>query len=94
MNGTNHPEISSTAVVAGMLTNLLLLMILLPYLGIYGAAAAMTGSYFVSSIFLIVSFKKLSCMHFRDIIIFRKEDRTLIRWLIEYGKKKVVTAKS
>jgi O-antigen/teichoic acid export membrane protein len=37
-NGTNHPGVSSIAVVSGVITNLVLLAVLLPLMGLSGAA--------------------------------------------------------
>ena len=58
--GTNHPGLESTAVMAGMVSNLLLLWVLLPQLGLIGAAISMSVGYFVSSMILAISFNRLS----------------------------------
>jgi O-antigen/teichoic acid export membrane protein len=61
-NATDRPGISSIAVVVGVAVNIGLLPVLLPWLGIDGAALAVTASYLVSSAILTFSFWRLSGM--------------------------------
>jgi O-antigen/teichoic acid export membrane protein len=71
---TNHPGIASMSVAAGMATNLVLLWLLLPVMGLAGAAWAMTLGYVVSSFILLQGFIRISGMAFQDVARFRKSD--------------------
>jgi len=72
--GTNHPGFSSISVAAGMIVNLIALWLLLPRLGLPGAALAVTFSYFVSSMILMISFSKFSQMSPAKIWNFQRSD--------------------
>jgi len=77
-NGTNHPGISSIAVVLGVATNLVLLAVLLPLMGLPGAAWAMTLGYFVSSFVLIKKFHSISSLTFIDVWKYKRKDITFL----------------
>jgi O-antigen/teichoic acid export membrane protein len=72
--GTNRPGAASTAVALGVGTNLAVLCLLLPALGLPGAALAMTAGYFVSSAMLALSFVRFSHMPLRDVCRFKRSD--------------------
>jgi len=71
---TNHPGIASMSVAAGMAANLVLLWLLMPVLGLDGAAWAMTLGYVVSSLILLQGFVRISGMGFREVARFRWAD--------------------
>lgn len=73
-NGTNHPEISSLATIAGVTTNLILLLCLLPSMGLKGGALAMSIGYTVNSVILFVNFLRLSGIPLMELILLRKSD--------------------
>jgi len=73
-NGTNRPEISSLATIAGVSANLLALLLLLPLLGLKGGALAMTLGYITSSIILVAYFIKLSDISMSALFHFKKTD--------------------
>lgn len=57
---TNRPGVSSTATVIGVGVNVGLMWLLMPVMGLLGAATAMTVSYAVSSALLMVAFSRHS----------------------------------
>ncbi len=67
--GTNRPGTASLSVAAGALSNVALLYLLLPRLGLLGAAIGVVGSYLVS--FAILMFFFLRHSGFRAAYIFR-----------------------
>ena len=83
--GTNHPGIASLSVAVGMLLNLIVLWLLLPMVGLLGAALAVTVSYFASSAILVVSFSRLSQLKIREIWGFRRLDWALLSGGIKYA---------
>jgi len=76
---TDRPGIASISVAVGMITNLLMLWLLLPTLGMIGAAMAMMGNNIVSSGFLFLAFAFFSKMRYRDIWRFSRQDWPDIR---------------
>ena len=72
--GTNRPGIASLAVGAGVLTNFALICVLLPWIGLAGAAVAMGASYVVSAAILTVTFHRLSGLSYWEIARPRKSD--------------------
>lgn len=76
--GTDRPGIASISVAAGMITNLAALWLLLPILGLPGAAIGVTVSYFVSSTILMFAFSKYSGMKLQTIWSIKRSDWTMI----------------
>lgn len=76
--GTNHPGIGSIAVAIGMLINLAMLWLLLPLIGLPGAALAVMSSYFASSAILTIAFTRYSKLGVSEIWRFRKSDWELV----------------
>ena len=76
--GTNRPGIASFSVATGTIVNLTLLLLLLPIMGLIGAAISMTISYFISSAILLISFWKLSGLSLTKIFRFGHTDWNLI----------------
>ena len=74
LNGINRPGIASFAVGAGVLVNLALVVLLLPRIGLSGAAIAMCASYVVSSAILTFTFRRLSGLSLWEIVRPRKSD--------------------
>lgn len=60
LNGTNHPGVFSIATLCSTVTNLVLLLVLLPRMGLVGAAWAMTAGSFVGTAILVYSFRRFS----------------------------------
>jgi len=58
--GTNHPGIVSMAIIVGIPINLGLLLILLPEIGLPGAAISMIAGFIISSFILMISFTRIS----------------------------------
>jgi len=76
--GTDHPGKASVAAACGVLTNLIVLWLLLPVLGLTGAAIAMVASHLVSSSILIHAFTKLSGLGMEGTWRFRRSDWTAL----------------
>jgi O-antigen/teichoic acid export membrane protein len=76
---TNHPGQASLAVAIGLVVNLALLWLLMPIMGLMGAAVAMSASYVASSIVIVVCFNRLSGMGIRNIWRFRRSDWGIVK---------------
>ena len=74
--GTDRPGFASIAVGSGAIINVGLILILLPVIGISGAAWGMTGSYLVSTIILLTGFCYFSKLSFAEIFTYHREDFT------------------
>ena len=72
--GMNRPGTASVAIGAGIATNLLVLCILLPQIGLVAAAMGITGNYLVSTVLLTTSFHRLSGMKYTEIFCPRRSD--------------------
>jgi O-antigen/teichoic acid export membrane protein len=77
--GMNRPGVASISVLVGIIVNIVLYMILLPILGIVGAAISMTISYFCSSILLFLYFKSISSMNLKKILFFQHADMEFVK---------------
>jgi len=77
--GTNRPAICSTSVGIGTLVNIVVLMLLLPVIGLAGAAWAMTAGYAAGAIILVASFGRVTGRSFRESWTLRSEDLALVR---------------
>ncbi|MEA1928498.1 MAG: oligosaccharide flippase family protein [Candidatus Auribacterota bacterium] len=74
--GTDHPGFASIAVGAGAIINVGLIFILLPVIGISGAAWGVTGSYLISTVILLVGFCYFSKLSLAEIFTYHREDFT------------------
>ena len=72
--GMNRPGTASVAIGAGITTNLLVLCILLPRIGLIAAAVGITGNYLVSTVLLTTSFHRVSGMKYTEIFCPRRSD--------------------
>ncbi len=87
--GTDHPGVASLAVAAGMLTNLVLLWVLMPRLGLNGAAMAMSVGYFVSAAVLQVAFSRISGQALTETWRFTIADWRLVKQVLGKTLEKV-----
>lgn len=78
------PELNAFSNFIGLITNVLLNIILIPRLGIVGAAVATSISYTLTSIMFICSFLKLTGLSLKQLFIFNKEE---IKIVVEFIKK-------
>ena len=76
--GTDRPSICSWSVGAGTLVNVLVLAVLLPPMGLMGAAIAMTAGYLTSGLILVFAFRSASGLSLRDAWAPRASDLTLL----------------
>ncbi len=72
--GTDHPGIASIGVGTGMIVNLGLLLLLLPFMGLPGAAVAVTAGYLSGAVVLLFWFSRLSGLNFSEILVPRRQD--------------------
>jgi O-antigen/teichoic acid export membrane protein len=79
--GTDRPAVCSWSVGLGVVVNLVALVVLLPLLGLPGAAVAMTAGYVTSSLILIVSFGRAVQRPLGDVWLLRWEDVRILREL-------------
>jgi len=91
LGATDRPGISSIAVVSGVAVNIGLLPFLLPWLGIDGAALAVTASYLVSSAILTLSFWRLSGMGLVETLRPRRADLDMALTAIRHMLKRKTT---
>ncbi len=76
--GTNHPGMVSGSVASGMVVNLGALLVLLPRIGLVGAAIAMTLGYLVNSCLVLVSFCRLTRMGLVRVWRFSRSDLDVV----------------
>jgi O-antigen/teichoic acid export membrane protein len=72
--GINKPGISSTSVAIGAVTNLTLLWLLFPTLGLVAASIAMASSYVVASLILFISFCRQTQYSIVQVFRYKKAD--------------------
>lgn len=72
--GTDRPGMVSISVVAGMVVNLGVLMLLLPLVGLPGAALGVVIGYFVSSALLTLGFVRFSNLSVTQTLKFQRSD--------------------
>jgi len=73
-NGTNRPGIGSIATVVNLAVNLGLLIVLLPWLGLPGAAWAASVSYFACAAVLVYFFARSSGLKASELFFPRRSD--------------------
>jgi len=74
INGTNRPQAFSVIIVISMVTNLTLMLLLLPTWGLKGAAASTAISHAIAGMLLILAFRKFSGLSLSEIWRPRKAD--------------------
>jgi O-antigen/teichoic acid export membrane protein len=86
--GTNHPGAVSVSTAVGAIVNLLTCWLLLPLIGLGGAAIAMVAGYLVGSALLTFSFVGFSGLALGKIFRFRYSDiAMIIKAVKDAGKK-------
>lgn len=86
---TNHPGLQSIAVISGAVTNLVLLWLLLPMMGLVAAAISMTAGYFVMSAIMAERFSRLSGIKKRQMCRFCRSDwNVLLRFVPHRDRRK------
>ncbi len=81
--GTDRPGAASLSVVIGMAINLLALYLLMPRMGLPGAAWAMTLGYVAGSVMLMASFARNSDVSFWQTWHFRRSDWAVMGRMIQ-----------
>ncbi len=77
--GTNRPGVCSWAVGCGVVVNIFALLLLLPVIGLPGAAWAMTLGFVTSSFVLVGAFRRVTGMSLSDTWRPRSEDAAKIK---------------
>jgi len=85
--GTDHPGTLSFSVTVGIIFNFIILILLLPMMGLIGAAVAVSAGYFVSSAFLASAFIRFSGLTLVETCHFRMSDWMLMRNLFQKATK-------
>lgn len=86
---TKHPGIASVAVMIGVIVNIILLYFLLPKFGVIAAAWAMSANYIISSIIILLLFKRLSGLKYSEIFGFCRSDWSeFANWRTVISRKK------
>jgi len=91
VNGIGKPIISTISAFIGLGINLPLNYLLIPKIGIAGAALATTISYIISSIYLLLFFKKISNLPYKDIVLINHNDITVYRNLFSATRLKLLS---
>ncbi|MFO7891948.1 MAG: oligosaccharide flippase family protein [bacterium] len=84
--GTDHPGIISIGVSLGTIINLVLLWVLLPVIGLIAGGLAITAGYIVSSAIIIVAFKNVSRLGFKEIFKVKRSDFSFLRLVTKKGR--------
>lgn len=77
--GTDRPGKVSLAVAAGAVTNILLLFVLMPELGVEGAAWALVGNYCVSTVIIVSIFMSTTGLGFWRSLMPNRDDVQLVK---------------
>jgi O-antigen/teichoic acid export membrane protein len=80
--GINRPGIVSLSSAIGAITNLIALWVLLPILGLNGAAISMVMGWSIGSVILFYSFRYNSKLSFANIWVPKKTDLNLFKPII------------
>jgi len=91
VTGIGKPIVSTISAFIGLVINIPLNYLLIPIVGIAGAALATTISYIISTIYLLVFFKKLSNISFKDIVLINNNDIIVYRRLFSLIKLKLLS---
>ncbi|MBM6860686.1 flippase [Clostridium saudiense] len=85
------PELNTVSNIIGLIVNVTLNILLIPSMGITGAAVATSISYTITSIIFMINFLKLTRLSIRDLFIFNKSEIEVIKVFIsKILKKRVV----
>jgi O-antigen/teichoic acid export membrane protein len=84
--GINRPAVCSWAVVSAVVANFVALMVLLPAIGLPGAAWAMTIGYAARTVVLVLSFRATTRAGFRETWLPRRADIALLKNLARSRK--------
>jgi O-antigen/teichoic acid export membrane protein len=72
--GRGNPGLGTAVLLAGLAVNVALNLLLIPRLGITGAAVASSISYFVTATFIVTAFRRLSGRGLRETLLIQRHD--------------------
>lgn len=81
--GVERPGLNSVAILAGLATNALMMVVLFPPLGLEGAALAVTIGYFVESLVAMASYTRLSGERFGRLFRISRADVGELRSILK-----------
>lgn len=87
---TGHPGTASMSIACGTIINLATLWILLPVMGLPGAAIAMVAEHCLSAILLAIGFSRFSCFGFNEIWRYQRSDMVIMKNAINYVFRRAV----
>jgi len=87
LGGRGKPEIAVYSSFSCLVINIILNIILIPYLGILGAAIASSISYWVDTLVVLIAFLKISKNRLFEVMIIKKNDFKDYYCLIPYLKE-------
>lgn len=82
LSGTGRPQIATYSAMVTILFCVILNLMLIPKMGIVGAALATTSSYFIYAVIILIAFLKVSGNNLTDTIIIKKQDLLIYRDLV------------
>jgi O-antigen/teichoic acid export membrane protein len=89
--GTNRPSICSWSVGIGTLANVAAQLVLLPSMGLRGAAVAMTTGYAISGVMLVLAFRRASGLKLLETWAPRRADVALLFELMGHLRRRGAT---
>ncbi len=79
LSGRGHPEIGTIGAVVSLIATLILDILLIPRVGIVGAAIASSTSYTLSTLIFLIAFSYITKLKIIDIVLIRRNDLILLR---------------
>ena len=73
-SGTGRPEFGTYTAAVAAVTTVTLDFLLIPLLGISGAAIASTSAYFAAATTSVILFRKLASLPFKEFLLIKRED--------------------
>jgi O-antigen/teichoic acid export membrane protein len=89
LGGRGKPEIAVYSSLVCLIINIVLNIIMIPYLGILGAAIASSISYWADTLVVLIAFLKISKNRLSEVIIIKKTDFKDYSKLIPYFKERL-----
>ncbi|SCJ41684.1 MATE efflux family protein [uncultured Clostridium sp.] len=77
------PELNTLSNIVGLVVNVILNLLLIPKIGILGAAVATSASYTITSIMFLISFLRVAKVSTIELFVFSKEDLEIINKFIK-----------
>ncbi len=95
LSASGRPEVGTIGAVISLTVTLALNILLIPKVGIVGAAIASSASYILATSFFIMTFLRVTSLRLKDVVIIRREDLELLyramrdMFLSHYSKRQL-----